>query len=52
MFLGGVNFLIGSAVNGAPMNVFVLILGRVLLGIGIGFANQGRLHVILCHLCW
>nr|XP_018675986.1 PREDICTED: sugar carrier protein C-like [Musa acuminata subsp. malaccensis] len=40
MFAGGITFLLGSAINCAAMNVLMLILGRVLLGIGIGFANQ------------
>ncbi|XP_042407290.1 sugar transport protein MST6-like [Zingiber officinale] len=40
MLIGGMTFLAGSAINGAAVNVFMLILGRVLLGIGIGFANQ------------
>ncbi|KAL5199156.1 hypothetical protein ABZP36_002668 [Zizania latifolia] len=40
MFGGGVTFLVGAALNGAAKNVLMLILGRVLLGIGVGFANQ------------
>ena len=40
MFYGGVTFLVGCVLNGAAMNVAMLILGRVLLGIGVGFANQ------------
>ncbi|KAM0934582.1 putative sugar transport protein STP/MST-like, plant [Dioscorea sansibarensis] len=40
MLSGGVAFLIGSAISGASVNVYMLILGRVLLGIGVGFANQ------------
>ncbi|KAI4967876.1 hypothetical protein ZWY2020_006979 [Hordeum vulgare] len=40
MFAGGVTFLVGAALNGAAKNVLMLILGRVLLGIGVGFANQ------------
>ncbi|KAJ6799657.1 putative sugar carrier protein C [Iris pallida] len=40
MFGGGITFLAGAAVNGAAQDVFMLILGRILLGIGIGFANQ------------
>lgn len=40
MFGGGITFLAGSAINGAAENVFTLILGRILLGIGVGFANQ------------
>ena len=40
MFYGGLTFLAGCVLNGAAMNVAMLILGRVLLGIGVGFANQ------------
>ncbi|KAI3841020.1 hypothetical protein MKX03_018251 [Papaver bracteatum] len=40
MLAGGIIFLIGSALNGAAMNVTMLILGRILLGIGVGYANQ------------
>lgn len=40
MFGGGITFLIGAAINGGAVNVFMLILGRILLGIGVGFANQ------------
>ncbi|PKA50481.1 Sugar carrier protein C [Apostasia shenzhenica] len=40
MFGGGITFLVGAALNGAAENVFMLILGRILLGIGVGFANQ------------
>ncbi|KAM0940915.1 putative sugar transport protein STP/MST-like, plant [Dioscorea sansibarensis] len=40
MFCGGITFLVGSAINGAAENHFMLILGRVLLGVGVGFANQ------------
>lgn len=37
---GGAAFLAGSALGGAASNVAMLIFGRVLLGIGVGFANQ------------
>ncbi|KAI3889711.1 hypothetical protein MKX03_007733 [Papaver bracteatum] len=40
MLTGGIIFLIGSALNGAATNVTMLILGRILLGIGVGYANQ------------
>lgn len=40
VFGGGVTFLVGAALNGAAENVLELILGRILLGIGVGFANQ------------
>ena len=37
---GGAAFLSGSALNGAATNIYMLIFGRVLLGVGVGFANQ------------
>ncbi|KAG2606305.1 sugar transport protein MST6-like [Panicum virgatum] len=40
MFCGGATFLAGSALNGAANGVLMLILGRVLLGVGVGFASQ------------
>nr|CAD1823249.1 unnamed protein product [Ananas comosus var. bracteatus] len=40
MFGGGITFLVGAVINGAAETVFMLILGRILLGIGVGFANQ------------
>ncbi|MCO5582283.1 hypothetical protein L7F22_036175 [Adiantum nelumboides] len=40
MLLGGATFLIGTAINGAAKDVAMLIIGRILLGVGVGFANQ------------
>ncbi|CAI9096979.1 OLC1v1033258C1 [Oldenlandia corymbosa var. corymbosa] len=40
MLIGGLVFLAGALVNGAAMNVAMLIIGRLLLGVGIGYANQ------------
>ncbi|KAL0446605.1 UNVERIFIED_CONTAM: Sugar transport protein 10 [Sesamum latifolium] len=40
MTIGGLVFLIGAILNGAAINVAILIIGRILLGIGIGYANQ------------
>lgn len=39
---GGAAFLAGAALGGAAVSVYMLILGRVLLGIGVGFANQAE----------
>ncbi|KAM5575718.1 sugar transport protein 5 [Rosa sericea] len=40
MLLGGSTFLVGSALNGGAVNVTMLILGRIMLGFGVGFTNQ------------
>ncbi|KAK4363484.1 hypothetical protein RND71_018725 [Anisodus tanguticus] len=40
ILLGGANFLAGAALGGAASNIYMLIFGRVLLGVGVGFANQ------------
>ncbi|KAJ8752824.1 hypothetical protein K2173_008559 [Erythroxylum novogranatense] len=36
----GFAFLAGSALNGTASNIYMLIFGRLLLGFGVGFANQ------------
>ncbi|XP_021721742.1 hexose carrier protein HEX6-like [Chenopodium quinoa] len=40
ILIAGLAFLAGSAVGGAAINIYMLILGRLLLGVGVGFANQ------------
>ncbi|XP_054799128.1 sugar transport protein 5-like [Prosopis cineraria] len=40
MILGGCSFLVGGAINGGAENIAMLILGRILLGLGVGFTNQ------------
>ncbi|KAE8684634.1 Sugar transport protein 1 [Hibiscus syriacus] len=40
MMLGGFLFAFGAVLNDLAINVLMLIFGRVLLGLGIGFANQ------------
>ncbi|EPS71029.1 hypothetical protein M569_03730, partial [Genlisea aurea] len=37
---GSVSFFLGAVINAAAINIAMLIVGRVLLGIGIGFGNQ------------
>lgn len=37
---GGISFLIGAALNAAAVNLAMLLLGRIMLGVGIGFGNQ------------
>lgn len=40
MTTGGLVFLVGAVLNGGALNIEMLILGRILLGVGIGYANQ------------
>ena len=40
MLLGGLLFFAGALLNGFAQAVWMLIVGRILLGFGIGFANQ------------
>lgn len=37
---GGVSFLVGAALNASAINIAMLLLGRIMLGVGIGFGNQ------------
>lgn len=40
MFLGGLFFLVGALLNGFAINIQMLIIGRLLLGFGVGYCNQ------------
>ncbi|GMH19491.1 hypothetical protein Nepgr_021332 [Nepenthes gracilis] len=40
MLLGGILFFAGAIINAAAQDVAMLIVGRMLLGFGVGFANQ------------
>lgn len=40
MFIGGAVFLAGSILNGLAIHIAMLIIGRILLGVGVGFATQ------------
>lgn len=39
---GGLSFLAGAALNAGAVNLAMLLLGRIMLGVGIGFGNQVR----------
>lgn len=45
MLIAGVFFLIGTAFNAAAQDLAMLIVGRIMLGCGVGFANQVRLFL-------
>ncbi|PIA50310.1 hypothetical protein AQUCO_01300805v1 [Aquilegia coerulea] len=40
IMVGCASFLVGSALGGAALNIYMLIIGRLLLGVGLGFTNQ------------
>jgi len=40
MLIAGVFFIIGVALNAGAQDLAMLIAGRILLGCGVGFANQ------------
>ncbi|KAI9126674.1 hypothetical protein K1719_002270 [Acacia pycnantha] len=40
MMIGGVFFVLGALLNGLAIHIWMLIVGRMLLGFGIGCANQ------------
>ncbi|CAM0908693.1 unnamed protein product [Alopecurus aequalis] len=43
MIIGAAACLAGAAVSSGAVNVYMTILGRALLGVGLGFANQAAL---------
>lgn len=40
MFMGGISFFVGAVLNGVGLNLAMLVIGRILLGVGVGFASQ------------
>lgn len=40
ILVGSVSFFLGAILNASAVNISMLILGRILLGAGIGFGNQ------------
>ncbi|KAA0061539.1 sugar transport protein 14-like isoform X1 [Cucumis melo var. makuwa] len=40
ILVGSVSFFLGGFINAVAINIAMLIIGRILLGIGIGFGNQ------------
>lgn len=51
MLLGGVLFCVGALINGFAQAVWMLIVGRLFLGFGIGFANQVHSILITIYIC-
>ena len=46
MFIGGLCFLVGSLLNGFALNIEMLIIGRLLLGVGVGYCNQVNINIV------
>ncbi|KAJ4825911.1 Sugar transport protein 14 [Turnera subulata] len=40
ILVGSVSFFLGAVLNAAAVNISMLIIGRIFLGVGIGFGNQ------------
>ncbi|KAH7427065.1 hypothetical protein KP509_10G028800 [Ceratopteris richardii] len=40
ILIAGASFLIGAALNAGAVDIYMLIIGRLMLGMGVGFANQ------------
>ena len=52
ILVGAVSFFLGGVINAASMNVAMLIIGRILLGAGIGFGNQVRPKLLNLKISW
>lgn len=40
IIVGSISFFLGAILNAAAVNIWMLIIGRIFLGCGIGFGNQ------------
>ncbi|CAI0395109.1 unnamed protein product [Linum tenue] len=40
IIIGGISFFVGASLNAAAVHIAMLLAGRIMLGIGIGFGNQ------------
>lgn len=47
MLCAGISFCVGVLLNAAAQEIIMLILGRIMLGVGVGFANQVGLSILL-----
>lgn len=50
MIIGGIFFIGGALLNGLASTIWMLIVGRMLLGFGIGCANQVASHINCSHV--
>lgn len=47
---GAISFFVGAVLNAAATNIAMLIIGRCLIGFGIGFSNQVTHNVLIFSL--
>lgn len=53
MTIGGLLFIIGAALQAGAVHLAMLIVGRVMLGFGVGLANQvGMPSADISSLCY
>lgn len=52
ILVGAVSFFLGGAINAGAVNITMLIIGRILLGAGIGFGNQVRPKLLKPENIW
>ena len=50
MLIAGIFFCVGTVFNAAAHNLAMLIIGRILLGCGVGFANQVSMLIFILKL--
>lgn len=48
MRAASVFFLVGAIINAAARDLAMLIIGRLLLGAGVGFGNQVNEYLLIC----
>ena len=42
MLMAGIAFCVGAALTAGAVHLAMLVVGRISLGVGVGFANQAR----------
>lgn len=51
MLIAGLFFIVGTTFNAAAQDLAMLIIGRIMLGCGVGFANQVNLFSFYAPAC-
>lgn len=52
MLIAGVFFIVGTILNAAGNTLIILIIGRIIIGCGVGFANQVLIYFIFFSSCY